>query len=654
MYSSRLEKLEIYTFKDLLYHIPSRYEDYSLISSIATAQQGELITIQGDITATKNSYTRSHKSIQKITIADSTGLIDLVWFNQPYIVKNFLVGDSLSVSGKVDLFSKKLTIISPEYEALNGPRIHTGRLVPVYPETHGISSKWLRRQISLLLPQIDKVDDLLPLSVIQENQFISLEIALKQIHFPDSLSSAQTARQRLSFDEVFFIQLLTQQRKKLWKTVKRGRRLMVTKKDMKIFLNKLPFTLTDSQLQAVTDILADMENEKPMNRMLQGDVGSGKTVIAATAMYVAFLNGYQSAIMAPTEILAQQHFKTLDTLLTPFGISVGLSTSGTKIDKTIQYDVLVGTHALVAKSINFEKLGFIAIDEQQRFGVAQRGILREKGDNPHVLTMTATPIPRTMALTLYGELDVSYLTEMPKGRKVIKTWLVPEEKRASSYEWMERQIRENDSQIFIICPFIEESENMATVKAAAIEYERLQREVFPNLRLGLLHGKMKAKEKDTVLTAFRNKEFSLLVATPVVEVGIDIPNATTIVIEGSERFGLAQLHQLRGRVGRGEKQSYCLLFTQTSSPQAIARLRAMETISSGAVLAEFDLTMRGPGDMYGLNQSGSRMLKIASFSDFNLLEKAKKSAEKISDNLSSFPELESVIKNQLLDTVTPD
>lgn len=673
MYSSRLEKLEIYTYKDLLYHIPSRYEDYSLITAIATLQQGELVTIQGQVTQAKNSFTRSHKSIQKITITDGSGSIELVWFNQPYIVKNFSVGESLSVSGKVEIFARKITLISPEYELLSNPRIHTGRIVPIYPETQGVSSKWLRKQVSLLLAELgDELEDLLPPAIIKAYSLIDLRTALFQIHFPDSLADAALARHRLAFDEVFYIQMITQERKKLWSQIRKGKGLKISEKQLSEFIKKLPFTLTESQQAAVKDILGDLQREKPMNRLLQGDVGSGKTVIAAIATYVTAINGLQSAIMAPTEILAQQHYNTLTNLLSPFGIKVDLVTSSSKYHginskknkekldtlHTTHYplpttNVLVGTHALVAKSLNFEKLGFVAIDEQQRFGVTQRGILREKGESPHILTMTATPIPRTMALTLYGELDVSYLTDMPKGRKIIKTWLVPEEKRTSAYEWIEKQIQ-TGSQIFIICPFIEESESMSTVKAAAIEYERLQKEVFPHRRLGLLHGKLKSKEKDQILTAFREKEFPILVATPVVEVGIDIPNATTIVIEGSERFGLAQLHQLRGRVGRGDKQSYCLLFTASDNPTGITRLKAMETMSSGALLAEFDLKMRGPGEMYGIAQSGSRMLKIASFSDFELLKQAKDASIEVSRDLKNYPKLEAAISKHMSDIVTPD
>ena len=391
-----------------------------------------------------------------------------------------------------------------------------------------------------------------------------------------------------------------------------------------------------------------------MNRLVQGDVGSGKTIVAAAAAFLTHCNGFQSVFMAPTEILAQQHYKTLHQFLSPFGMQVSLATGSQKLKKDTSFDLLVGTHAVLSEKIQFKKLGLVVIDEQQRFGVEQRSIIREKGENPHLLTMTATPIPRTIALTLYGDLDLSYLDQLPKGRKTIKTWLVPEEKRTGAYDWIRQQIQQNNDQAFIICPFIEESENMQTVKAAAVEFERLRKEVYPDLTLGLLHGKLKAKEKDSVLDDFRDKKFSILVATPVVEVGIDIPNATVILIEASDRFGLAQLHQLRGRVGRGKKQSYCLLFTQASSARTVTRLKAMETSQIGSELAELDLKLRGPGELYGTKQSGVKQLKIASFSDFPLIQKAREEAKKYFPTLSTLPFLQQKVEELTLQKVSPD
>ncbi len=653
MYAKRLEKLEIYTFRDLLYHVPTRYEDFSLISDIAKIQEGETVTVRGQILEAKNEYTRSRKVIQKMIITDGTGSLQLTWFNQPYIIKNAQINDTISVSGRVDRFKNSLAMISPDYEVASGQYIHTGRIIPIYPETAGISSKWLRRQIALLLEAYKDLTDPMPQNIKDEYLLSDLIFSLQEIHFPSSFEHAEKARYRLAFDEVFYMQLAGLERKKAWHSNKIAKKIVVDDKNLQTFIKTLPFELTDSQKQAVNDLVSDLAKDRPMNRLLQGDVGSGKTVIAAVGAFITSKNGFQSAIMAPTEILAKQHFSTLQTLLAPFAIKVGIVTSSEKLKKSEKIDVLVGTHALVSKVVSFTDLAFVVIDEQQRFGVSQRGILREKGTNPHLLTMTATPIPRTMMLTLYRELDASYLTQMPKGRKIIKTWLVSEEKRRDAYTWIQKEIETTHSQVFIICPFIEQSETMQTVKSAVKEFEKLQ-ETFPTLGMGLLHGKLKAKEKDEVLRDFRDKKYQILVATPVVEVGIDIPNATIIVIEGSERFGLAQLHQLRGRVGRGEKQSYCLLFSEASSEKSLARLKAMESMHNGAELAEFDLTLRGPGDLFGTRQSGDRMLKIASFSDLELLQKAKNAAQLTEKNLSYYPLLLKEIKDLIITSAHPD
>ncbi|HEX8965392.1 MAG TPA: ATP-dependent DNA helicase RecG, partial [Patescibacteria group bacterium] len=466
--------------------------------------------------------------------------------------------------------------------------------------------------------------------------------------------SAYKAKQRLAFDEVFLLQLAAEKKRQEWQKTRIATAFSLEKfqKEIQDFWEKLPFSLTGAQQKAIHQIFEDMEKPTPMNRLLQGDVGSGKTVVAAAGIYLAFLNKFQSVLIAPTEILAGQHYTTIIRLLEPLGVKVALAT-GSKKEKTDNFDVLVGTHAVLSEKIIFKKLGFVAIDEQQRFGVEQRAILRGKGNNPHVLTMTATPIPRTVALTLYGELDLSVLDEMPKGRKTIKTWLVPNVKREAGYKWIEEKIQQGD-QAFIICPFIEESENMTTVKAAKGEFERLQRFVFPNLKLAMLHGKMKPKEKDSVLEDFKNKKYDILVATPVVEVGIDIPNATIIVIEAAERFGLAQLHQLRGRVGRGDKQSFCLLYTESQSPQTRDRLASLEKIHNGAELAELDLKLRGPGEIYGTMQSGQRMLKIASFSDLSLIEKAKREASKIFPELTKYSELVKKVEEVEIKRISPD
>ncbi len=680
MYAGRLAKLGIFTIEDLFFHFPFRYDNFSLISKIASIQPGEVVTVQGQVLTIDNIYTRNNKKIQKGMVADETGSLEVVWYNQPFLTKYIHVNDKISLSGTAEMFQNKVVLTSPEYELIHaeGKTLHTGRLVPIYPETAGVTSKWLRRQIYKLLDETQaSIRDYLPASLLIKYNYPPLREALWQIHFPQTLEQAQRARERLSFDELLLIQLKSQERRKEWEKDLRGYKLSVVgyQKELDNFIQSLPFTLTQSQSRAVDEIFRDMTKEKPMNTLLQGDVGSGKTIVGAFAIYLAYLNGFQSVFMAPTEILAQQHYETIKKFLEPFGVKIALATgskregfkiqdSGFKNKKTKEhtslilnhesFHVLVGTHAVLSDKIKLDNLGLVIIDEQQRFGVEQRGIIREKGTNPHFLTMTATPIPRTVALTMYGDLEVVFLGDMPKGRKPIKTWLVPPEKREGAYGWIRKQITDTHSQIFIICPFIEESENMQTVKAAKVEFERLQKEVFRDLRLGLLHGKLKAKEKDQVLTDFRENKFDILVATPVVEVGIDIPNATVIMIEAADRFGLAQLHQLRGRVGRGEKQSYCLLFTESPSQQTFTRLKAMETKHQGAELAELDLKLRGPGDIFGTAQSGLPTLKIATFSDFPLIERTRQEAHNLFPMVEKYPALQEKVTEITSTIVSPD
>ena len=658
-YANRLEKLGIKTFADFLYHFPFRYENYSIASKISEVQNGEVVTIQGIVVDIKNEYTKRWKKIQKAKISDETGVIDVIWFNQPFILNIIKEGNNVSLSGRVNSYLGKLVLESPEYEVTdpqNPSTIHTGRLVPVYRETYGISSKWLRRQTYKLIQENkQKLDDYIPSSVIKNNHLMDFRTAIAQIHFPKSIKEAEQAKTRLSFDELFLLQLSSIKRRAEWKNnlISNPFSISKYKKEIEKFWEKLPFELTNAQKKAVGEIFKDLSSKNPMNRLLEGDVGSGKTVVASIAMYLTFLNGFQSVLMAPTEILANQHFETISKLLKPAGIKIGFASGSKKIDIK-DFAILIGTHAVLSDKINYQNLGLVVIDEQQRFGVEQRGVIRQKGKNPHFLTMTATPIPRTVALVLYGDLDLSFLDEMPKGRKDIKTWLVPPEKREAAYQWINSQLLTLNSQLFIICPFIEESESITTVKAATKEYERLRKEIFPDLNLALLHGKLKAKEKEDILENFRRGKTDILVSTPVVEVGIDIPNASIMMIETSERFGLSQLHQLRGRVGRGDRQSYCLLFTESKTDKTIERLRALETIHVGAQLAELDLKLRGPGELFGTAQHGIPMLKIASFSDFSLIEKIKKEAEKIFPNLKNYPLLLKKIENLNTKQISPD
>ncbi|MBI2622037.1 ATP-dependent DNA helicase RecG [Candidatus Microgenomates bacterium] len=660
IYAARLKKLGISTALDFLYHVPFRYDDYSLISPIATVQEGETVTIQGTVLEIKNEYIRRFRTLQKATIEDATGTIDVVWFNQPFLVKNIIKGTKISLAGKVTTFRQKPILESPEYEVVTDQTItiHTGRFVPIYPETRGISSKWLRRQIyQILYKQKGNLFEYIPYSIIKREGFMGFIEAIEQIHFPKDKNSADLAKQRLAFDEFFLLQMAVLKRKMEWNSSMSGYPFAISRfrKQIQDFWQKLPFELTFAQKKAVKEIFADLAGTRPMNRLLEGDVGSGKTVVAAIAMYLSHLNNFQSVLMAPTEILANQHYETISHLLSPLGVKVGLVTSSRKFSiLDSQFSILVGTHALLFKKLDFNKIRLVVIDEQQRFGVEQRALVRKKGKNPHFLTMTATPIPRTVALTLYGDLDLSFLDEMPKGRKEIKTWLVPPEKRENAYKWVISQLLTLNPQLFVICPFIEQSESLKSVKAATLEFDRLKKEVFTDFKLGLLHGKLKHQEKESAINNFRNGTIDILVATPVVEVGIDIPNAAIIIIEAAERFGLAQLHQLRGRVGRSDKQSYCLLFTESKEKTILKRLKALEVLHIGAQLAELDLKLRGPGEIYGTMQHGLPTLKVATFNDATLIKKARVEAEKILPQLDTFPLLKEKLKSYTIQQVAPD
>jgi len=649
-YANRLNKLGIITIGDLIFHLPFRYDDFSLISSVNRIQPGETLTIRAKILEFRNEYTRNGKKIQKAVVADDSGSTEIIWFNQPYLSKVLRIGETYQFSGKADWFGRKIVFVSPEYERLSATgsqlsaNIHTGRLVPVYPETYGISSKWLRSRIKAALQIFgEKTEEFLPPEIIKKNNLLSEQEAIKLIHFPENKSQAELSRKRLSFDELFLIQLAGRLRKKDWQKKFSGYQFKIFPAEIKKFIDSLPFKLTGAQEKVWSEIAVDLGRKEPMNRLLQGDVGSGKTVVAAIAIYNAFLNNFSSVFMAPTEILATQHYQTLTNFFSPLKIKVELVTSSHRQlnpaeDKSPK--IIVGTHALLFKK-PAEKIGLIVIDEQQRFGVEQRAqLLKEssEGKIPHLLTMTATPIPRTVALTIFGDLDLSFLNEMPKGRILVKTWVVPPFKREDAYKWIRKLVKGTSQQAFIICPLIEESETLATSRAAKSEYQQLSEKIFPDLKLGLLHGRMKTTEKDQVIDDFRRGKLDILVSTPVVEVGIDIPDATIMMIEAADRFGLAQLHQLRGRVGRNKIESFCLLFTENCDPKAIKRIKFMESKNIGMELAEIDLRLRGPGEIYGTKQHGFPDLKIASFADLDLIEQTRKAADSLLASNFSFLE----------------
>ena len=624
IYQKRLEKIGIKTFKDLIYHIPARYLDFREKSPISRLSIGESITIKGKVDSIKNLYTRSGKKIQLAQVSDKSGSVDVIWFNQPFLIKTIKEGETYSFSGKVDWFGRKKAMISP--------LINTFGIVPIYPETYGISSKWLRGKIKTAYQLIGgEITEYLP----QTYGFLDLPSAIKEIHFPNDPDRAKKARERLAFDELLALQITNLKRKSAWQKNHPVYNLEINRKEINQFIDNLPFKLTVSQNKVIDEIIEDLQKPYPMNRLLEGDVGSGKTVVAAAAAFIAFLNGCQSVIMAPTQILAQQHFDTLNNLLQPFKVRISLITSAITEKDLGRCDIFVGTHSLIHQKINIDKVALVVIDEQHKFGVEQREHLvkkiGKKNISPHVLTMTATPIPRTVALTFYGDLDLSTLNETPEGRQKITTWVVPKEKRDNAYKWIDKNIQKIGSQVFIVCPLIKESESetLKDIRSVTKEYQSLKK-IFKGRKLGLLHGKLKMEEKNKVVDDFRSRKLDILVATPVVEVGIDIPNATIMVIEAADRFGLAQLHQLRGRVGRSDIKSYCLLFYQNEGEKSKARLTAMEKGISGFELAELDLKLRGPGEIFGLRQSGIPELKIASWTDIDLIKKAKEAAEEIS------------------------
>jgi ATP-dependent DNA helicase RecG len=675
--ASRLDRLGIRTVEDLLYHVPFRYDDFSLVSDIARVQPGETVTIKGTVVSFHAFFTKTGKKMQEARVSDDTGKLTVVWFNQPYLRSVILPGSTIRLSGNIGFFGNKLVMNSPQYEIVPKSQtssLHTGRLVPVYPETEGVSSKWLRSRIAFTLEQIlGKIVDYTPASIRESHHLTSLTGALQSIHFPSSLAAAQEARRRLAFDELLLLQVRSYEQKYTREREELAYSFKATPRDVSALIATLPFQLTGDQEKSVSDILADLKRLYPMNRLLEGDVGSGKTVVAAIAMYVAHKNGFQSALMAPTQILAEQHFRTISDLLAPLAIRVDLVTGTTKTlpaksakNQTAlkgvpqqKTSIIIGTHALLSESLTFDRLGLVIIDEQHRFGVTQRQTLMEKntkGKIPHLLTMTATPIPRTVAKTMFGHLDLSTLSQMPKGRIRVKTWVVPKNKRKAAYEWITKQIKETGGQAFIVCPFIEESESMTTVKAVTQEYKTLK-DIFPDFSLGLLHGRMKPAEKTAALERFRQKKDAILVATPVVEVGIDIPNANIMLIEGADRFGLGQLHQLRGRVGRGTLASYCLLFTEIEDEKPVRRLKSLETVFSGPELAEIDLTLRGPGEILGTRQHGLPDLKIASFTDRELIEETQTTLRTITHDdpaLTAFPLLRERAQKSTIEAVTQD
>jgi len=640
---AQLERLNIHSVRDLLMHLPRGYSDDREVSLISNLEQDKKQTIKGRLSNLFGRRTQNGKHLTRAVLTDEAGdMIEILWFNQPHLVRMLRNGLELIITGK-PVYKGRWQIMSPIYEEVKLEQIHAERIVPVYSETEGINSKWLREKIKPLINDyINLIEDYLPEQVKESQKLIDLKDAIKNIHFPKNDDLLKKARHRLAFDELFLLQLKVLKKKYDWQNINRGqsKKIVIDKKLAEEFVNSLPFELTNAQKRTIKEIVRDLESDLPMCRLVQGDVGSGKTVVAAFISLLLIKNGYQVAVMAPTTILAKQHLKTMIKFLSNYGVNTqfiaGLTTKKQKEEiitqmKTGTTDLVVGTHALIQEKIGFKNLGLAIIDEQHRFGVKQRSTLKSHG-NPHLLSLSATPIPRTLAMTVYGDQDLSIIDEMPKGRQEIITRIVPEKKRIDAYRWIEEQVKMG-RQAFIICPLIEEStsETMADIKAVTVEYDRLCTDIFPHLKVGLLHGKLSNQEKEEVMKEFSDNKYNILVATSVVEVGIDVPNASIMIIEGAERFGLSQLHQFRGRVGRGEHQSYCFLFPSKSTTEGQKRLKAMTNHTSGFKLAEIDMELRGPGEVYGVKQSGIPDMKMASLSDSIMINQARTEAQKLID-----------------------
>jgi len=644
---ARLKIIGLETVNDLLLYFPFRYDDFSKTIAIKNLVPDEKANILGQIELLQNR--RAHRRRMYITealISDETESIKVIWFNQPFITKTLKVGDNISLSGKVQDDNGIITMVSPVYEKIGyGKLAHTQGLVPHYHLTENLTQKQIRFLVKQIISIAEKLPDILPEEIRKKLKLLSYSEAIKKINFPNNQLEADEARRRLAFNELFLLQIRSLIIRKE-KEKSKAESLEFKAKATQEFVASLPFKLTDDQRKTAWVILKDLEKSRPMTRLLNGDVGSGKTLVAVIAILNTVLNNKQSALLAPTEILAWQHFNTISKLLSAFPIKIALFTNNyrvlnnttnekisrlemLKIIKNGEADIIIGTHALLSEDVIFKNLALAIIDEQHRFGVEQRKILTLKSGHPsltpHLLSMTATPIPRSLALSIFGDLDISFIKQMPSGRQPIMTKIVPETKRQAAYDFIKKEIAKG-RQIFVVCPLIEESDFFGA-KAVEEEFKKLDKEIFPDLPVAKLHGRLKSKEKEKIMRDFLDKKYKILISTSVIEVGVDIPNASIMLIEGADRFGLAQLHQFRGRVGRGNDQAYCFLFTDSLEEKTKKRLEALEKYNSGFDLAEIDLKLRGSGEIFGLAQSGFPELKIATLFDYALMKEAKEEAE---------------------------
>lgn len=635
----KLASLNIKTVGDLIYYFPTRYEDFSQIYKIADLAPGK-VTIQAEISKLKNrAIWRRNLNITEAILKDDTGEIKAVWFNQPFLVSSLKVGKLANFSGKVVVKNDELELVQPSIESISKDELHnTARLIPIYPETKGITSKALRYFLSIILKNLEKLPEIIPPEILQSNNFLEINKAISQIHFPDNLNLAEIAKKRFAFEDLFIFQL-SNLKQKLRLSQEKSFPLSIDLEELKRIVDSLPYQLTFSQKRSLWEIIQDLQKPKPMNRLLQGDVGSGKTVVAAIAALFAAKNGYQAAFLAPTEILARQHYETIKKLFSLFHQEIPtvlLTASFSKVfyDDALESDIkkndlknkilsgeikiIIGTSSIIQKTVKFKNLALAIVDEQHRFGVNQRAQLSrgspvKKGMvnlQPHFLSMSATPIPRTLNLVIFGDLDISIIDELPKNRLPIETKIVLPEERDSVYQFIKEKVKTGD-QVFVVCPRIDNNpeegkKNILNleVKTVKEEFEKLSKKIFPELKVAMIHGRLKSKEKEKIMKEFAEKKIDILVSTSVIEVGIDIPNATIMMIEGAERFGLAQLYQLRGRIGRGNKKSYCFLFSATKGESVKSRLSALVKAKNGFELAEFDLRFRGPGEIFGLKQTG--------------------------------------------------
>lgn len=654
--ASNLGKLGIQTIKDALYYFPSHYEDRRNKKQIFELQPGEFVSITGNIIQISEIKTRTNLSIIETVISDGTGYLKAKWFNQNYLKNILRQRQKIKIFGRVqlDYWGSSLEILNPEYEIEPFSELKNFEILPIYRVTEGLSQKNMQ---SIILSVLDYVlpfiDDYLPKQIQERLNLPPLKEALRAIHFPPSNADIKELNERttvyhkrLSFDELFLLQLGILSLK-FNRNIQKGISFNPEGKLLKAFIDNLPFSLTKAQQKVINEILSDMQKPTPMNRLLQGDVGSGKTVVATAAMLLAVECGYQAALMAPTELLAEQHFFTISSLLKGLPVNVVIHTSThnryTNLIASGTANIVIGTHALIEENVKFHKLGLIIIDEQHRFGVIQRAMLRKKGGNPDTLVMTATPIPRTLALTLYGDLDYSLIDELPKGRVPVSTVVVEPENKNIVYRMIQQEVN-SGGQVYVVYPLIEESEAL-DLKSATQGYEGLKKK-FPNYNIGLIHGKMPSRQREEIMKKFRSGEIQILVCTTVIEVGVDVPNATLMIITHAERFGLAQLHQLRGRVGRGSRPSKCILLPYKLTEEAKLRLKAIVNYHDGFKVAEEDMKIRGPGELFGVKQSGMPDLKVADLlRDQSLVEKARYEAELILKedlSLRKYPKIKEV------------